>query len=363
MRSYIVVAVVFLLALFVGLQGQSTLSLGSAVATTQSPGDNSTKVATTAYVEAKTVTVACGGLPALTGDTTTSAGSCATTTGKVNGIAITGTPAVGNVPVATSTSAAAWGPESLQLLSNGAVALPYGATMPVVRDLARTCATCTTNVDLYTPASGHQALVNGCAYTNTGANSTNFTLKVKIGGTYFALYALSTIASGGASVNTTSGFVLDSTMTLAVLLNNAATSTTVVSCSVVDFVTPTTGPRIRTIIVTTFASGDNTLYTVPASTTAMVVAAGQIGVLNLLNYINNSGNARTIQWNVVPSGGAVSATGNAISQSASVADAASSVRPFDGTMTAGDFISLNTSANTAGQVAWFTVVERTVGGP
>jgi hypothetical protein len=43
----------------------------------------------------------------LTGDTTISA-TGVTTTGKVNGISITGTPAVGNVPIATSTTAASW---------------------------------------------------------------------------------------------------------------------------------------------------------------------------------------------------------------------------------------------------------------
>ena len=67
----------------------------------------------------------------ITGDCSVSSALAITCT-KVNGITISGTPAVGNVPVATSTSAAAWGTESLQLLSNGAVALPYGATMPVV---------------------------------------------------------------------------------------------------------------------------------------------------------------------------------------------------------------------------------------
>ena len=51
---------------------------------------------------------ACGQLPALTGDTTTSAGSCGTTTAKINGVTISGTPASGNEPIATSSSAASW---------------------------------------------------------------------------------------------------------------------------------------------------------------------------------------------------------------------------------------------------------------
>jgi len=47
---------------------------------------------------------ACGQLPALTGDTTTSAGSCATTTGKVDGVAYPAGPSNHQVPVITASN-------------------------------------------------------------------------------------------------------------------------------------------------------------------------------------------------------------------------------------------------------------------
>lgn len=48
---------------------------------------------------------ACGQLPALTGDTTTIAGNCATTTAKVNGVAYGASPSTNTVPVVTGPNA------------------------------------------------------------------------------------------------------------------------------------------------------------------------------------------------------------------------------------------------------------------
>ncbi len=48
--------------------------------------------------------LACGQLPALTGDATTSAGTCATVVGKVNGAAYPATPALHSSPVATASN-------------------------------------------------------------------------------------------------------------------------------------------------------------------------------------------------------------------------------------------------------------------
>jgi len=74
-------------------------SSGGSVATTIAPG-TSAQILMSNATPATTWTT-------LTGDTTISA-TGVTTTGKINGISITGTPAVGNVPIATSTTAASW---------------------------------------------------------------------------------------------------------------------------------------------------------------------------------------------------------------------------------------------------------------
>jgi hypothetical protein len=52
--------------------------------------------------------LACGQTPALTGDTTTSAGSCATTTGKVNGVSHPANPSNHQVPVITASNTATY---------------------------------------------------------------------------------------------------------------------------------------------------------------------------------------------------------------------------------------------------------------
>ncbi len=99
---------------------------GTPTAPTQATGDNSTAIATDAWVKAQGYGTGGGpplGAPAqipvmnagasayapvtVSGDSTlTSLGVM--TNGKINGIAVSGTPAIGYVPTATSTSAATW---------------------------------------------------------------------------------------------------------------------------------------------------------------------------------------------------------------------------------------------------------------
>ena len=71
----------------------------------------------------------------LTGDTTGSgsAGAITTTTGKINGVAITGTPTAGNQPIASSSTAAVWGALNLA----GGAAFVTGA-LPAANQAAQT---------------------------------------------------------------------------------------------------------------------------------------------------------------------------------------------------------------------------------
>jgi hypothetical protein len=62
-------------------------------------------------------TLPCGRLPALSGDTTSSAGSCTTTTGKVNGVSYGASPSTNTVPVVTGTNASTY-----ELVPNAALA-------------------------------------------------------------------------------------------------------------------------------------------------------------------------------------------------------------------------------------------------
>ena len=62
-------------------------------------------------------TVTCADLPALTGDTTTSAGSCATTTAKVDGVSYPASPSTNTVPVVTGTNTVSY--ETVPVLAGG----------------------------------------------------------------------------------------------------------------------------------------------------------------------------------------------------------------------------------------------------
>jgi len=139
--------------------------------------------------------IACGGLPALTGDTTTSAGSCATTTAKINGTSFptsatvigsngsaqpvsASTTGSGNVVLATSPTLTtpALGTPSALVLTN-ATSLPCGATPALTSDVTTSAGSCTTTV----------ANVAGTAAA---------TIKIRSFGTTFGDTAGSTLTSG-----------------------------------------------------------------------------------------------------------------------------------------------------------------------
>jgi hypothetical protein len=66
---------------------------------------------------------ACGQLPSLTGDTTSSAGSCGTTTGKVNGVSYPSSPAANTVPVVTATNTVTYEAVPNSALANSSVTI------------------------------------------------------------------------------------------------------------------------------------------------------------------------------------------------------------------------------------------------
>jgi hypothetical protein len=92
---------------WVTLSGDCTISNVGAITCTTTNGVAFAASATTNALVASNIssgTLACGRLPALTGDTTTSAGSCATTTGAVDGVAYPASPTTHQVPVVTASN-------------------------------------------------------------------------------------------------------------------------------------------------------------------------------------------------------------------------------------------------------------------
>lgn len=110
-----------------------------------------------------------------------------------------------------------------------------------------------------------------------------------------------------------------------------------------------------------WASGDNTIYTVPAGYTAMLLATGSpISHEAFIGYSNSSGASRNVVHFVVPSGQA-SATKYRVRTTTTITDGSTSTqRLFGLVMNAGDRIIINTTSVADTQFAWATVLETPV---
>ena len=115
----------------------------------------------------------CAQLPALTGDTTTSSGSCATTTGKVNGVTYGASPSTNTVPVVTSSNTITYEGVPNAALVNASTTV-NGQTCSLGSSCTVGAApTQTTKTSNYTIVSGD----NGTWFNNTGASAAvTFTL-------------------------------------------------------------------------------------------------------------------------------------------------------------------------------------------
>lgn len=102
----------------------------------------------------------------------------------------------------------------------------------------------------------------------------------------------------------------------------------------------------KQVMLKTFAVGDNTVYTVPVGKVAYLgygsfTPVGLTGTQTL--YSNESGGNATISFNVVPSGGSVAAS-NRIYAPSVVANNIAVAPNFVKKMSAGDFLSINSTS-------------------
>lgn len=213
----------------------------------------------------------------------------------------------------------------------------------------------TGNTDLYTAPAGKRAVV--AAMTIGNGNGSTVFAEAKISGTYFRLQGTAT-TSTAAGINLTPlmPFVLDPGDTISVNCS-ACAGTGNLFLKVIEFPSAYAfhSPRL-----TTLAASANTLYTVPANSSAVLLALNlpvSIGPLaGACGISNSSGGPINFSINLVPSGGSVAA-GNLITGTQSVANNSGTAFACSSTMTAGDFISVTSASAAAGQFAWVTVVE------
>ena len=238
--------------------------------------------------------------------------------------------------------------------SNFSFGFPSGCNLPNVKFIsAYKNVTGTGNTDLYTVPAGRRAFFSNIYVYNTGSTST-ISPQIKIAGSYYILGTSASLNSGTpAQKAPTSLYVAEAGESLAIASSAQPIN---VWAGVVEF---DNSSALMSSKIMTFINGDNTVYTVSAGKTALLPGfiADQTGT-SMLGYINTSGGTRAIKWNIVPSGGSPGTTnlsGTASVTNNTISSGMAVLSPL--TMNSGDFISINSDANTSGQLAWVTTVE------
>lgn len=242
--------------------------------------------------------------------------------------------------------------------SSGSTSLTFGTlgvplTNAKVISTANSIGTASGDTDLYTVPSNKKALVIEVTYTVPTGNPSSVTCfaQFKSSGVY-TKYDFVSNAGAAGTLGTTALLVpmlLLAGESFSVNCNNAGIS---LWPYIVEF---DASVPLNVTRITSLNTGDNTILTllnngIQFMSNVEGVAAGS-PLKGSLYYFNNTGLSRTIGWNLVPSGGSPG-NSNQIGSGISVNSPGVSLRTYYGGLKTGDMISINTDANTAGQVAW-----------
>ena len=210
--------------------------------------------------------------------------------------------------------------------------------------------------DIGTVPAGKRWLVLQAFAYNAAAGNVGVYHEAKIGGTYYRLTTSATISTLSVN-NAVIGFALDAGESIAA---NIITNTGLnIWYKILEFDATV---RVGSSRVLSLANGNNTVYTVPATYSSILLdpqfslanTTGGGGNNNLF-YVNSSGGSRNIYWNVVPSGGAVG-SGNQVVNTTAASDGTRSNVVCLTTLAAGDFVNVNTNA-ALNQIAWVNYAE------
>lgn len=203
------------------------------------------------------------------------------------------------------------------------------------------------NNDLYTVPAGRKFILTGAAVYNTSGGTITYYLEAKISGTYYRVGGNSGVGNNTfGTVSVSGGNVLLEAGQI-VAINASSAGGTLVRITGMEF---DAGIPWKTTFFTSFAAGDNTIYTCPAGKRALMTGTFLIG--------NASGASRTYSYNHVLSGGSV-AFANQQGVAVSIGDGASSnlAATANQMFSAGDFMSINSSSATATQYCWINYYE------
>ena len=201
------------------------------------------------------------------------------------------------------------------------------------------------DVDLYTVPSGKIGIIVGANAYNDSMSAVDVFWEVKIGGTYYQIVQSHSVMGGALYSGQDVDIILPAGETFSV---NVGTGS-VINPSAEIWEADATS-NLASAIVTSFISGDNTIFTSPTGRSASLLPGFvDVGPVNLY-YFNASGGTTLTSWNLVPSGGSVG-TNNLLSSGNSITTGTAGNIQADISMNAGDFVSLNTNS-TGKQIAW-----------
>jgi hypothetical protein len=212
------------------------------------------------------------------------------------------------------------------------------------------------DVDLYTGATGKRTLIASMAVFNPTAGPISFNPEVKLSGTYYRLQNVSTNAPAGQSAQDNQAFfpfVLEAGDIISI--NTSALGLNVF----LKMIEYPSSYRVYSPRLTSFAASTNTLYTVPANSSASILGGWSTvpSGTGYCNVTNQTGVTVTYAVHVVPSGNSPGSTNQADGQAMTTLHG-NQYECFQ-TITAGDFIDITSTSATAGQFAWVTVAETT----
>lgn len=204
--------------------------------------------------------------------------------------------------------------------------------------------------DIYTAPTLKRAYIQTFQAFNTTGGSIVASVSLKSGGNYYRLTSnqtLTTLTNTALVV----GMVLEPGESIAAV-SDVTGLNVYFRIMEYDSSVPMYSPRLLSV-----ASGDNTLYTVPAGKSAMILASSTApNGIGVVLCSNATGGTRTVKYYVVSSGN-VNGSAFQVSTATVLNNTAASTQVF-GSMATGDFIVYNTDAATTTQAVWTVVVEK-----
>lgn len=235
--------------------------------------------------------------------------------------------------------------------SPGTILLAGSEMIPVNLNNLSTGAT-----TVYTVPTGKRAVLVAATHFNTSGGNIVYRYSASISAVDYNIGNSTTVGSGAPSSTFGNHFILEAgeVLKITTTTNNGLNA----FCRILEF--PNT-IGLKSVAVTSPVSGNNTVYTCPASTVASILTSTFAGFMEanstMYSIFNNTGAGIDHYGNLVTSGGSPASTNQITISSTCAAGSVVSGGAANCLLAAGDFISVNQSAANSGGLIWSNVIE------